>query len=173
MWWERKNFTFHFFFPSYIYEWPLFFKPSVYSWWVLCVKWNIVHIMSSHSIPQCIHCFRSCLQSEMPILLAHIILQKDLIQEMSSLGHCPSPDYLPFTSKNFQPIISVQYFSFYFLWNATWFTRTFTKSSLIWNTLLSFYFVGHIFMCYSQILCGGSAKIFRFWLFCIGLVANW
>ncbi len=29
------------------------FKPSVYSCWVLCVKWNIVHSMSSHSKPQC------------------------------------------------------------------------------------------------------------------------
>ena len=27
--------------------------------------------------------------------------------------------------------------------------------------------------CYFQILCGGSAKNFRFWLFCIELVANW
>ncbi len=27
--------------------------------------------------------------------------------------------------------------------------------------------------CYSQILCGGSAEIFRFWLFCTDLVANW
>ncbi len=26
--------------------------------------------------------------------------------------------------------------------------------------------------CYSQILCGGSTKNFRFWLFCIDLVAN-
>ena len=30
-----------------------------------------------------------------------------------------------------------------------------------------------ILKCYSQILCGGSAKNFRFWLFCIDLVANW
>ncbi len=28
-------------------------KPSVYSCWVLCVKWNIVHSMSSDSIPHC------------------------------------------------------------------------------------------------------------------------
>ena len=27
--------------------------------------------------------------------------------------------------------------------------------------------------CYSQILCGGSAEKFRFWLFYIDLVANW
>ncbi len=26
--------------------------------------------------------------------------------------------------------------------------------------------------CYSQILYGGSADIFKFWLFCIDLVAN-
>ena len=27
--------------------------------------------------------------------------------------------------------------------------------------------------CYSQILCGGFAENFRFWLFCIDLVGNW
>ncbi len=30
----------------------------------------------------------------------------------------------------------------------------------------------HILKCYSQNLCGGSAKNFRFWLFCTDLVAN-
>ncbi len=55
MWWERTNFTFHFF-SSYIYVMTLvspYFKPSVYSCWVLCVICNIVHSMSSHSLPQC------------------------------------------------------------------------------------------------------------------------
>ncbi len=56
MWWERKNFTSHFFFHHTFMYWPLlspYFKPSVYSCWVLCVLWNIVHSMSSHSLPQC------------------------------------------------------------------------------------------------------------------------
>ena len=36
------------------------------------------------------------------------------------------------------------------------------------------HFISHDFdlKCYSQILCGGSAEKFRFWLFCIDLVAN-
>ncbi len=37
-------------------KWPLlspYYKPSMYSCWVLCVIWNIVHSMSSHSIPHC------------------------------------------------------------------------------------------------------------------------
>ncbi len=53
--WERKKFTFHFF-SSYIYVMTLlsqYYKPSVYSCWVLYVIWNIVHSMSSHLIPHC------------------------------------------------------------------------------------------------------------------------
>ncbi len=30
-----------------------YYKPLVYSCWVLCVIWNIVHSMSSHLIPHC------------------------------------------------------------------------------------------------------------------------
>ncbi len=29
-----------------------------------------------------------------------------------------------------------------------------------------------VLKCYSQIFCGGSAEIFRLWLFCTDLVAN-
>ncbi len=37
---------------------------------------------------------------------------------------------------------------------------------------VQFWIARSVLQCYSQILCGGSAKNFRFWLFCIDLVVN-